>query len=199
MIKKLISGALSAAILFTTAATSGYIKTPEAGETPTTNTKIDPNMDEYQLEASNSLANFFKNQKEEHSLNPDAELLSDKKDSEFVITNLGFDAETGIVHVASSQSEDCRIRISVIEETTESVYQEVICDVKEGKSIVTETKADTQKLPQYYWVYAELIDKKGKVLSNTFKFNTYTKIIQDISATTVYDFEELSPPSTTRV
>ncbi len=189
MIKKLITGAIAAAITATSVLAGGFSTTPPSSKNSAHTQSNDVNND-YDLRATNSLGKYITQASRENNINPDLKLMSDSKKDSFNVTNLTFDAESGLIHAVSSQTTECTIVFSFIDEETNDIVQEVKKTVEAGEYISTEAKADTAILPQYFIVKAQLVDKKGKTVSNVFTLNAYTKIMQEIAATDIHDFDE---------
>ncbi len=189
MIKKLITGAIAAAITATSVLAGGFSTTPPSSKNSAHTQSNDVNND-YDLRATNSLGKYITQASHENNINPDLKLMSDSKKDSFNVTNLTFDAESGLIHAVSSQTTECTIVFSFIDEETNDIVQEVKKTVEAGEYISSEAKADTAILPQYFIVEAKLVDKKGKTVSNVFKLNEYTKIMHEIAATDIHDFDE---------
>ena len=189
MVKKLIAGALSGTLFLSAVMTEGLFSLPEIGQKRSVQSQS-KNQDPYDLKVTNSLGNFITKSKEENDIN--AKNLSTPENilKSFSVTNLGFDVESGQLVAASTQTEACEIVFSFVDEETKDVVQEIRAKVDAGESLITQAKADTGNLPRYYEVTAHLADKSGKVLSNKFVLNTYTKIMQEIAATDIHDFNE---------
>ena len=189
MIKKLISGALSAAILFTTAVTSGYIKTPGAGKTQNTHTNVDSSMDEYQLEASNSLGNYISDamQKKEQPQSLSYRCVSEY---DYDIGFAEFDRETGVLTVHSSQPADAELNISVKDDIIKTEVCNAKLHLKEGNNTVNSLKLDTAALPEFFFVDLEMFDSLNRSLCETYTINTYTQFTQEMKATDINDFDE---------
>jgi len=187
MIKKIITSALTAIITITSVMT-GNFSTAQNGIDSLSETQFNDKQIDYELKATNSLGKYITKSSEENDINPDLKLLADIENDTFSVTNLGFDAESGMLIATSSQKKECILVFSFVDEVTNETVQEVKKEVKEGEYVSTEAKADVAALPQYYLVQAQLVDKKGKVLSNTFKLDKYIKIMQEISDTNIHDF-----------
>ena len=197
MFKKLIASALSATFLCSSVMLDRVIEPQIVHDVPLAeNTKVSTNQNEtkkhksgqYDLEASNSLGKYITNVAPLNNDNVGVQAKTLDTQLEFSVTNLGFDDKTGTIAVASSQTVDCKVSVKFINEDTGELAQEVTADVKAGESVLTEAKADISKLPEYYSVSAQLVDKMGNPVGNVFKIDTYTRMIQEIKATDIHDF-----------
>ena len=150
---------------------------------------LNDGKNQYDLQATNSLGNYITQSAKDNNINPDIKPLSNNNNETFNITNLGFDAESGIIVATSTQTQNCTIVFSFIDEDTKQIIQEVKRNIEQGEYVLTEAKADIASLSQYYTVQAQLTDIKGKVISNTFKLDKYTRIMQEIAATDIHDFD----------
>ena len=188
MVKKIFTGAIAAAITVTSVLTVS----PTATSKSRTNTDMDlgQNEIEYDLEATNSLGKYFKKISEGTEAEASLKNLSNNSDLIFEINSLDYNAETGVVTVYSSQAEKCYVLFSVVDEDTNEAVQKYKCEVNAGKCVITEKAINTKELPEYFTIEANLIDKNDKVLSDTFHYDFYTKIHQEIAAATVHDFNE---------
>ncbi|MBQ3885228.1 MAG: leucine-rich repeat domain-containing protein, partial [Ruminococcus sp.] len=197
MFKKLIASALSATFLCSSVMLDRVIEPQIVHDVPLAeNAKVSTNQNEtkkhksghYDLEASNSLGKYITNVAPLNNDNVGVQAKTLDTQLEFSVTNLGFDDKTGTIAVASSQTVDCKVSVKFINEDTGELAQEVTADVKAGESVLTEAKADISKLPEYYSVSAQLVDKMGNPVGNVFKIDTYTRMIQEIKATDIHDF-----------
>ena len=188
MIKKLLASTLSA-IFVASSVITGNNKYVIECDKRQSDVILSDGKNQYDLQATNSLGNYITQSVKDNNINPDIKPLSNHNSETFNITNLGFDAESGIIVATSTQTQDCMIVFSFIDEGTNKIIQEVKRNVVKGEYVLTEAKADIASLSQYYTVQAQLIEKKGKVISNTFKLDKYTKIMQEIAATDIHDFD----------
>ena len=187
MIKKILTVALSATIVASSVITGNNKYVIECDKCQS-DAILNDGKNQYDLQATNSLGKFIAQSSKDN--NPGIKSLSNRKDDTFSVTNLGFDVESGIIVATSTQTQNSTIFFSFIDENTNKIVQEVKKSVLAGEYISTESKVDTAVLPQFFIVQAELVDSKGNTISNVFKLNTYTHIIQDIAATDIHDFNE---------
>ena len=188
MFKKLISGALSAAIIVTSAASSNFFGTADISKKTSPNS--DPCNIDYDLQATNSLGKYLKSMADKNNNDLNPEKMSNKTDSSFAMNSLDFKIDTGMITAFSTQSEKCYMRFSFINEDTNETAAAYKCEVDAGQCTMTEKKVDTKELPQYFLLTAELVDKNDKVISETYHVDKYTKIMQEIAETDIHDFDE---------
>ncbi|SHM80525.1 leucine-rich repeat domain-containing protein, partial [Ruminococcus flavefaciens] len=184
---RLIAGLLSA-VMCTTAVMPNQASESAGREANAANEKDKPFSNEFDIKATNSLGNFLNKEAEKKNVqNP---LKQDYDVSQFQITSLEFDSETGIVRVASTQPTEAKIVVSFInDETNENAFS-VETSVGAGKLVNSEIKADTSKLPQYYIVKAQLFDKLNRPVGEDYAVNRFTKDVQEIIATDITAFDQ---------
>ena len=132
MIKKIIASVLTAIITVTSVMT-GNISTAQNDIDPSAETHFNDKQSDYELKATNSLGKYITKSSEENDINPDLKLLADSENDTFSVTNLGFDADRGILIATSSQTKECILVFSFIDEETNETVQEVKKEVKEGE------------------------------------------------------------------
>ena len=109
-------------------------------------------------------------------------------DRVYTVTDLKFDPVTMTAHAESSQSTQCSLRISIIDDETGTIAANKEIPVDAGNNIISETVFSSDTLPEYYFVTAVLINELGEVLTVPFSFNNYTREMQEIYETDIYDF-----------
>lgn len=189
MVKKIISGALSAAILFTTAATSGFLKTPGAGKTQTTRTTNESSNGDYQLEASNSLGNYISDAMQNKE-KPQKMAYRCVSEYDYDIGYAEFDRNTGVLTVHSSQPADIKLDIVFNDDISKAEVCRAEMQLKEGKDTVTSTNIDTSALPEFFTVDLQMLDSMKRDMCDTYTITTYTQFTQEIKATDISDFDE---------
>uniref|UniRef100_UPI00048CE0F0 leucine-rich repeat domain-containing protein n=1 Tax=Ruminococcus flavefaciens TaxID=1265 RepID=UPI00048CE0F0 len=184
---RLIAGVLSA-VMCTSAVLPNQALNNAGQEANAATTKGKPAAADYEVKSTNSLGNFFQNAAAKEDVqNP---LTENACNSQFQITSLEFDSETGTVRVASTQQTEAKIVVSFVnDETSENVFS-VETTVEAGKLINSELKADASKLPQYYLVKAQLFDPLNRPAGKPYTLSRYTKEYQEILATDIHDFDQ---------
>uniref|UniRef100_UPI0025D95B84 leucine-rich repeat domain-containing protein n=1 Tax=Ruminococcus sp. TaxID=41978 RepID=UPI0025D95B84 len=184
---RLIAGLLSA-VMCTTAVMPNQASNNAGREANAASGKEKAGSSDYDIKSTNSLGNFLKDVAAKNDVsNP---LDENVNSSQFQITCLEFDNETGIVRVASNQPTEARIVVSFInDETNENAFS-VETTVKEGKLVGSEIKVDASQLPQYYVVKAQLFDQMHRPVGKAYSISRYTKEYQEILATDITAFDQ---------
>ncbi|WP_207637728.1 leucine-rich repeat domain-containing protein, partial [Ruminococcus flavefaciens] len=184
---RLIAGVLSA-VMCTSAVLPNQALNNAGHEANAATEKDRPISSDYDIKSTNSLGNFFKHAAAKEDVqNP---LAENACNSQFQITALEFDNETGKVSTASTQQTEAKIVVSFInDETSENIFS-VETAVSAGELINSELKADTSKLPQYYLVKAQLFDPLNRPVGKPYTLNRYTKEYQEILAKDIHDFDQ---------
>ncbi|MBQ3948733.1 MAG: hypothetical protein II656_09455, partial [Ruminococcus sp.] len=181
MFKKVVSGILSLAMCSSLAVS---LKT--SNETTNSNNTQNKNKSDYELSGSNSLGNYLTKLSNQNPQEPAVKTET----SLFSVTALEFDAETGDVHICSTQTKDCNVTVAIADEFTGEVVNTAIFPVKSGEFVVTDEKIDTTSLPEFFVVKAFLSDEIGGKISNEYVFTKYTKDMQEILEADIHDFNE---------
>ena len=189
MVKKIISGALSAAILFTTATTSGFLKTPGAGETQTTRTTNESSNGDYQLEASNSLGNYISDAMQNKEKPKNMSYMW-RTDFDYDIGFAEFDIETGTMTIYSSQPDDASIAIFVKDDDSQELVYSTEISVSRGENTVNTVQIDGGALPEFFFADLQLFDKNKMAVGQAYTLTAYTRFNQEMKATDIYDYEE---------
>ncbi|WP_037271464.1 leucine-rich repeat domain-containing protein, partial [Ruminococcus flavefaciens] len=187
MFKRLIAGTLSA-IICTTAVLPNHLSNYVGREAKAATKEASNISGDYDIRSTNSLGTFFKHAAaEEEVQNP---LAENACNSQFQITSLEFDIETGTVRIASTQQTEAKIVVSFINDETSENVLSVETTVSEGELVNSELKADASKLPQYYLVKAQLFDTLNRPVGKPYTLSRYTKEYQEILATDINDFDQ---------
>ena len=181
MFKKVISGILSLAMCSSLAVS---LKT--SNETTNSNNTQNKNKSDYELSGSNSLGNYLTKLSNQNPQEPAVKTET----SLFSVTALEFDAETGDVHICSTQTKDCNVTVAIADEFTGEIVKTAVFPVESGEFVVTDETIDTSSLPKYFIVKAFLSDKIGGKISNEYVFTKYTKDMQEILEADIHDFNE---------
>jgi len=181
MFKKVISGILSLAMCSSLAVS---LKT--SNETTNSNNTQNKSKSDYELSGSNSLGNYLTKLSNQNPQEPAVKTET----SLFSVTALEFDAETGDVHICSTQTKDCNVTVAIADEFTGEIVKTAVFPVESGEFVVTDEKIDTTFLPEYFVVKAFLSDEIGGKISNEYLFTNYTKDMQEILRADIHDFNE---------
>ena len=181
MFKKVISGILSLAMCSSLAVS---LKT--SNETTNSNNTQNKSKSDYELSGSNSLGNYLTKLSNQSPQEPAVKTET----SLFSVTALEFDAETGDVHICSTQTKDCNVTVAIADEFTGEIVKTAVFPVESGEFVVTDETIDTSSLPEYFIVKAFLSDEIGGKISNEYVFTKYTKDMQEILEADIYDFNE---------
>ncbi len=186
-LKRLIAGTISA-VMCTSSVMSNVALSHAGREAQTAAQNGKAVSGDYEVKSANSLGKLINQAAAEEDVqNPLADNICN---SQFQITSLEFDVETGTVRVASTQQTEARIVVSFInDETSENIFS-VETTVEAGKLVNSELKADVSKLPQYYLVKAQLFDPLNRPVGEGYEFTNYTKEIQEILATDITAFDQ---------
>ena len=199
MLKKLIASALSAIFLCSSVMLDRIVDTSIVRDVPLADNSTILNNNEkevkdgsngqYDIKATNSLGNYITHMAADHNSNNSISAAPLSTDGKFEVSSLEFDNVTGDISVCSSQTSSCIVEISFINDETGEMNLKVSQAVEAGEYVKIKAKADLFKLPQFYRINAQLIDKMGNPISNVFHENKYTQKIQEIIATDIHDFE----------
>ena len=181
MFKKVISGILSLAMCSSLAVS---LKT--SNETTNSNNTQNKSKSDYELSGSNSLGNYLTKLSNQSPQEPAVKTET----SLFSVNALEFDAETGDVHICSTQTKDCNVTVAIADEFTGEIVKTAVFPVKSGEFVVTDETIDTSSLPEYFIVKAFLSDEIGGKISNEYVFTKYTKDMQEILEADIHDFNE---------
>ena len=176
MFKKLISGVLSSILAVSSVLTCSIDHSVKCDES-SSEQNVNDSSKQFDLQATNSLGKYIAQSSEENDSEPRIKPLSYCNEENYNVLNASFDAESGIITAVSSQSENCTIVFSFIDEETNDIIQKIEKSVEAGENVLTEAKADYSALPKYFILNAQLIVKNGKQVSNTFMYNMYTMYI----------------------
>ena len=140
------------------------------------------------IQGTNSLSRYLTQQPADNqaAVQP---VRASAADPYFVVTNVDFDAETGLIRAVTSQSEDCRLLVMFADQDAPANVYKVELSVRAGEYVTTEGSADPSLLPEFYTVTAQLIDRIGSPAGEAFHLNTYTREVQGILEKDVTDFE----------
>ncbi|MBQ9895136.1 MAG: leucine-rich repeat domain-containing protein, partial [Ruminococcus sp.] len=199
MLKKLIASTLSATFLCSSIMLDRIIDTPIVRDLPLadgtqslsnneSNDKAISNG-QYDLKATNSLGSYITNMAADHNSNNSVAAAPLSTDGRFEVSSLEYDNVTGDISICSSQTSACNVEVSFFNDETGELSFKVSQPVEAGDYVKTNAKADLSKLPQFYKINAQLVDKMGNPISNVFHENKYTQKIQEIIATDIHDFE----------
>ncbi|WP_037272814.1 leucine-rich repeat domain-containing protein, partial [Ruminococcus flavefaciens] len=184
---RLIAGVLSA-VMCTSAVLPNQAFNNAGREANAATTKEKPISGDFDIKSTNSLGNLLKQAAaKDEAQNPLAEKACN---SQFQITALEFDSETGTVRVSSPQHTEAKIVVSFINDETSENVLSVETTVEAGELVNSELKIDASKLPQYYIVKAQLFDALNRPVGTSYTLSRYTKEIQEIIATDINDFDE---------
>ena len=107
----------------------------------------------------------------------------------YIINDLLFELSMGAISVNLNNVDYCNILVGFYSddgtELITSVSQELVPESDE-----TELYIDTSILPENFLIKAYLLDYNQLPMSDAYTCNTYTKAMQDILATTIYDFDQ---------
>ena len=182
MLKRLISGTLSAIICMTSIVPnhlSNYVRREAKA--------ITKEVGDYDIKATNSLGNYIKGMSAKNDIT--SSLTQGFDSSRFQITSLEFDCETGVVQIASTQPSEAKIVVSFINDETSENILSFETNVEAGQLINSEVKVDSSKLPQYYLVKAQLFDNMNRPVGKTYTLSRFTKEVQKIIATDITAFD----------
>ncbi|WP_037272792.1 leucine-rich repeat domain-containing protein, partial [Ruminococcus flavefaciens] len=186
-LKRIIAGTISAVMCTSTVMPHAALS--HAGcEAQTATEKTRPISSDYDIKSTNSLGTFFKHAAaEEEVQNP---LAENACNSQFQITSLEFDIETGTVRIASTQQTEAKIVVSFINDETSENVLSVETSVSAGELVNSELKTDASKLPRYYLVKAQLFDPLNRPVGKPYTLSRYSKEYQEILATDINDFDQ---------
>lgn len=187
MFKKAIAGAMSA-VLCASALLSGGI--PDSRLTAVSPESADTAAQEPSgegLAGSNSLTRYLAQQPVDNRAAAQP-LKASAADVFFAVTGLDFDAETGLIRAVSSQSEDCRLLVMFADEDAPANVYKVEFSVSAGEYVTTEGSADLSRLPEFYTVTAQLVNRIGTPQGDAFRLTSHTREMREILDKTVSDF-----------
>ena len=187
MLKKLIAGALSASLLVSAAVSGNLNSLVTEKNTPSDRTV---QKSELSVEGSNSLGKMIGDaysEKEAEGIQPLSTSFSEKV---FEVSDLNFDLNTGKITVYSSQSLDCEILVSFIDEDNKSNKIDLKSKSSKGCNVLTELSVDVNELPEFFNVRAVLVDYSGHELCKASYFNHFTHFMQEMYQATINDFDE---------
>ncbi|SHM50350.1 leucine-rich repeat domain-containing protein, partial [Ruminococcus flavefaciens] len=184
---RLIAGLLSA-VMCTTAVMPNQVSDSAGREANAASGKEKAGSGDYDIKSTNSLGNFLAGEAAQKNVSDPLAESSDA--SQFQITSLEFDSETGMVQIASNQSTDAKIVVSFVDDETSECVLSVETSVEAGKLVNSEVKADISKLPKYYAVKAQLFNDLNRPVGKEYVLSRYTKAVQEIIATDITAFDE---------
>ena len=108
----------------------------------------------------------------------------------FAVTYVDFNNQTGDIIAASTQSTDCKLLISFTNQDDPSDVYTVEAAVKAGESVITELKADLSRIPEFYIIKGQLLNRLGLPIGDSFLVSDNTRQVQEIRATDITAFDE---------
>jgi len=147
MFKKLISGALSLSLLVS-AAVSGNLNSLVTEQNRPSDDSV-KNTD-VSVEGQNSLGKYIENVTSDNASTGVQQLGNKASDYIFSIGSVEFDNETGKISIVSSQSLDCNILVSFVDEDNSDNKINVKIPVKKGQEVVSESLTDVTTLPELH-------------------------------------------------
>ena len=190
MFKKIAAGAMSA-VLCASALLSdspiGSRRTSQVGEQAPAATQSDSSEG---LSGSNSFAKYLQHQTEQKDPQPAGKnMQAAAAETVYSVTNLEFDAGTGLVRVVSSQTYAQKLVVSFIDEDNPANVYRLEQEVEPGEYIFTELNADRSRIPEFFTVTAQLVNRLGQPMCDEFTLKTYTHFVQEMQATDITEFE----------
>ena len=142
------------------------------------------------LQGSNAFARYLQQHTEAQNAQPAGKnVQAAAAESNYSVTNLEFDAETGAVRVVSSQSFAQKLVVSFIDEDNPANVYKLEADVEAGEFVFTDLQADLSKLPAFFTISAQLVNRLGQPVCDAFTLKTQTHFIQEMQATDITEFE----------
>ncbi|HPY84866.1 MAG TPA: hypothetical protein PLS20_07520, partial [Ruminococcus flavefaciens] len=187
MFKKLISGALSLSLLVS-AAVSGNLNSLVTEQNRPSDDSV-KNTD-VSVEGQNSLGKYIENVTSDNASTGVQQLGNKASDYIFSIGSVEFDNETGKISIVSSQSLDCNILVSFVDEDNSDNKINVKIPVKKGQEVVSESLTDVTTLPEFYIIRAVLTDNSGRELSSNFTVYRFDRAIQEVINSDIHDYNE---------
>ncbi len=187
MFRKLISGALSLSLLVS-AALSGNLNSLVTEQNRPSDDSV-KNTD-VSVEGQNSLGKYIENVTSDNASTGVQQLGNKASDYIFSIGSVEFDNETGKISIVSSQSLDCNILVSFVDEDNSDNKINVKIPVKKGQEVVSESLTDVTTLPEFYIIRAVLTDNSGRELSSNFTVYRFDRAIQEVINSDIHDYNE---------
>lgn len=186
MFKKAIAGVLSAVLCASALLSGGVPVSREAAMQPEQAPAAQEPSGEG-VQGTNSLSRFLTQQPVDN-LAAAQPLKAVAAEGFFAVTGLDYDAETGLIRAVTSQSEDCTLLVMFADEDNPANVYKTEFAVRAGEYVTTEGSADLSRVPAYFTITAQLVDRIGNPLGEVFRLTTHTREIQEIIEKTVSDF-----------
>ena len=185
MFKKAIAGVLSAVLCASALLSGGVHVSRETASEPAGSAVQEPADGSFQ--GTNSLSRYFAQHPADNQTAAQP-LKASAAEGFFAVTDLDYDAETGLIRAVTSQSEDCRLLVTFADEDAPANLYKVTFSVSAGEYVTTEGSAELSCVPAYYTLSAQLVDRIGNPLSEAFRLTTQTREMQEILDMTAFDF-----------
>ena len=151
-----------------------------APDIPQQNAPMQAAASEMEMEATNSLGKYLT--KAAGNSMPDAQAA-------YRIIAADYDAGAGKARVCSAQSTAAFLKVRFLNEESGTELLTLTADVTASEGAVTELDVDADALSETFLMTAELTGITGQRLSEVYVCRKYTRIMQEISAKDINDFE----------
>ncbi len=188
MLKRIIAGMLSASLVLS-AVVTGKLD-PLVAEQTQPSAKNSLNNQGCTVEGKNSLGKMIGEAYSEQQNTGITPLSASASELTFEIADVILDRDAGKITVCSTQSLECDILISIIDDDNKDHVIKFSRTVDAGADVTTEIDFVAAELPEFFNVRAVLTDKSGNELSGELFYNEYTHFMQEVRLASVEDFDE---------
>lgn len=178
---------LIAAVTAAATSVSILITGPDRAEKPFTDQESST-ADPVSVEGMDSLGRYM-TQLTGKDTPPDKGLTASAAEHHYSLSALTFDPVTMTATAESSQTAQCILKITIIDDAEKAVFSSAEITVGTGENIISNVKLPVSSLPEYYLVTAMLVDSMGSPLTEPFNCNYFTKEMQEVKAADIYDFD----------
>ena len=188
MLKRIIAGVLSASLIIS-ATVTGKLD-PLVAEQTQPSAKNSLKNQGCTVEGKNSLGKMIGEAYSEQQNAGITPLSASASELTFEIAEVILDHDSGKITVCSTQSLECDILVSIIDDDNKDHVIKFSRTVDAGADVTTEIDFIAAELPEFFNVRAVLTDKSGKELSGELFYNEYTHFMQEVRQASVEDFDE---------
>ncbi|MBQ8927491.1 MAG: leucine-rich repeat protein [Oscillospiraceae bacterium] len=109
----------------------------------------------------------------------------------FLIGEIGFDPQSGIATVYSTQTLPCTVEVSLLSDPEGACLTTASAQVQpDEEEVLTQVQLDAACLPEFYYLSAQLLDLFGNPLCAPFTLTTHTRQMREVMEAQISDFPE---------
>uniref|UniRef100_UPI0025F9F40D leucine-rich repeat domain-containing protein n=1 Tax=Ruminococcus sp. TaxID=41978 RepID=UPI0025F9F40D len=188
MIKRVISGLLSA-VMGTVLITTDFNTAQQLSNAKISNEEKTFVNDNMSINTTNSLGNYISDamQQKEQPQKMSYQCVSDYN---YDVGFAEFDIETKRLLVYSSQPSDAKVSVIFKNEDTGEAAFTAEYEAKQGKDTINTYDVEIAEFPEFFTIDIMLFNNFNTPVCNPYTITTYTRFVQEMKATDIYDYEE---------